>query len=128
MKNHRVILFSLVVVMNIACANAITTKDTDIRSGSGTDAKYQIAQNNKSDEEDIMHFSKGILGGITRFEKVPDDEERLIKDMVVILQEKKPRYHILNSDYFGSLPIEPLKHFSPVPEILSLKSLRSSSD
>lgn len=88
MKNYRVILFPLVVVMSIACANTINTKDSDIRSGSNMEAKYQIAQNNKSDEEDTMHFSKGILGGITRFEKVPDDEERLIKDMVVILQEK----------------------------------------
>lgn len=88
MKNRRVILLSLGVVMSIACANTITSNNADIRSGSGTEAKYHNAQNNKFDEEDAMQFSKGMLGGVTRFEKVPDDEVRLIKDMVVILREK----------------------------------------
>ena len=45
-------------------------------------------QNNKYDEEDTMQFSKGKLEVITKYEKVPADEERLINDMKVILQEK----------------------------------------
>jgi len=49
MKNRCIILLSFVLVMSIACANTITSKDADIRSGSGTEAKYQIAQSNKSD-------------------------------------------------------------------------------
>jgi catalase len=35
-----------------------------------------------------VKFSDKKLEGITKFEKVPVDEERLIKDMEVLLQEK----------------------------------------
>ena len=35
-----------------------------------------------------MQFSDKKLGGITKFENVPVDEERLIKDMEILLQEK----------------------------------------
>lgn len=41
-----------------------------------------------------MQVSEGKLEGISRFEKVPADEECLIRDMAEILQEKMSRdYH-----------------------------------
>jgi hypothetical protein len=95
MKNLAMILLALALV-SFACAKSITTKEADVRSGSDTEKKQgdhlkaedELAQNDKSDERDNVQFSNGKLGGITKFEKVPADEERLIKDMEVILQEK----------------------------------------
>jgi hypothetical protein len=90
-----VVLFASALV-SFAYAEALTTKEADVRSGPGTEGKQhgilkagdELAQNNKSDERYNVQFSDEKLGGITRFEKVPADEERLIKDMEVILQEK----------------------------------------
>ena len=48
----------------------------------------ELAQNNISDERYNVQFPDKKLDGITKFEKVPVDEERLIKDMEIILQEK----------------------------------------
>ncbi len=95
MKNLGMILLTLALV-SVACAKVITTKEADVRFGSDTEenqgdqlkAGDELAQNDKSDERDNVQFSNGKLGGITRFEKVPADEERLIKDMEVLLQEK----------------------------------------
>lgn len=89
------ILLTLSLV-NFACAKTITTKEADVRFGSDTEenqgdqlkAEDELAQNDKSDEKDNVQFSNGKLEGMSKFEKVPADEERLIKDMEVLLQEK----------------------------------------
>ncbi len=44
--------------------------------------------NKKPDERSNMQTFNGKSGNITRFEKVPRGEERLIKNMEVILQKK----------------------------------------
>lgn len=84
------------VLMSFACADVVTTKEADFRSGPGTEGKQQgkleaevrLSQNDKSDERNNVQITDGKLGGITKFENVPADEDRLIKDMKVILQEK----------------------------------------
>ncbi len=69
MKNYGIIMLALALALVcFACAKDNTTTEADVRSGSDTEEKK--------------------LGGITRFEKVPADEKRLIKDMEVLLQEK----------------------------------------
>src|SRR5665647_4396 len=95
MKNLGMILLALALV-SFACAKAITTTEADVRSDSDTEEKQgdqlkaedKLAQNDKSDERDNVQFSNGKLEGMSKFEKVPADEERLIKDMEVLLQEK----------------------------------------
>lgn len=95
MKNLGMILLTLALV-SFACAKTITTTEADVRSGSDAEEKQrdqlkagdELAQNDTSEERDTMQFSDGKLVGITKFEKLPADEERLIKDMKVILQEK----------------------------------------
>jgi hypothetical protein len=90
-----VALFAL-ALLSFACTEAITTRETDVRSGPGSDGNQQgtlkagdeLAQNNKSNKGYNVQSSDNKLGGITKFEKVPADEERLIKNMEVILQEK----------------------------------------
>lgn len=90
-----VALFAL-ALLSFACAEAITTRETDVLSGPGRDgnrhgtlkAGDELAQNNISDERYNVQFSGNPLGGITKFENVPVDEERLIKGMEIILQEK----------------------------------------
>jgi hypothetical protein len=83
-------------LLSFAYAEAIIAKEADVRSGPGTEGKQsgtlkagdELAQNDTSDEGYDVRVSNKKLGGITKFEKVPADEERLIKDMEVILQEK----------------------------------------
>ena len=95
MKNFGMILLTLALV-SFACAKTITTTEADVRFGSDTEenqgdqlkAEDELAQNDKSDERDNVQFSNGKLEGLRKFEKVPADEERLIKDMAVLLQEK----------------------------------------
>jgi hypothetical protein len=95
MNNRGVILLALALT-SFACADAVTTKEADVRSGPGTEGKQcgklkagnELAQNDKSDERYNVQISDGNLRGITKFENVPADEDRLIKDMEVILQEK----------------------------------------
>jgi hypothetical protein len=90
-----VVLFALALA-SFACAEALSTKKADETSGPGTEGKQhdklktgnELAQNNISDERYNVQFSGKPLGGITKFENVSVDEERLIKDMEVILQEK----------------------------------------
>ena len=86
-------MFLLVVLptlamVNFACAEALTTSGREGKQQASRKAGDMLAQNDKSDERYNVQFSDGKLGGITKFEKVPADEERLIKDMEVILQEK----------------------------------------
>jgi len=83
-------------LVSFACADVITTKEADFRSGPGTEGKQlgkleagdELSQNDKSDERYNVQITDGKLGDITKFENVPADEDRLIKDMEVILQEK----------------------------------------
>jgi hypothetical protein len=90
-----VVLFALALLI-FACAESITTKEADVRSGPGTDGNQygtlkagdELAQNNKSNKGYNVQSSDNKSEGITKFEKVPADEERLIKNMEVILQEK----------------------------------------
>ena len=94
-KNLGMILLAVALV-SFACAKAITTTEADVRSGTDREEKQrdqlktgeELAQNDTSNERDNMQFSAGQSGSITKFEKVPADEERLIKDMELILQEK----------------------------------------
>jgi len=97
MKNLGMILLALALALvSFACAKAITSTEADVHSGTDMDEKQRdqlkagddLAQNDTSDERDTVQISDGKLRGITKFEKVPADEERLIKDMKVILQEK----------------------------------------
>jgi hypothetical protein len=99
MKNGRMILFLVLfalALLNFACVEALTTKEAGEPSGIGTQGKGSgefkigevLAQNNTSDARYNVQFSDKKLGGITKFENVPVDEERLIKDMEILLQEK----------------------------------------
>lgn len=99
MKNGGMILFLVMLALalvSFACVEAITTEEADVRSGSGMEGKQQgtlkagdeLPQNNKSNKGYNVQSSGNKLGGITKFENVPVDEERLIKDMEIILQEK----------------------------------------
>lgn len=84
---------------SFACAKVITNDGAHIRSGSGKEGKQRNGlragdmpgQINTSDTRYNVQVSEGKLESISRFEKVPADEERLIRDMAVILQEKMSR-------------------------------------
>lgn len=99
MKQLDMILLSAMLIASLmlfACANADSVKEVDARSSPDTEEKQrgllkagdEVAQPDKSDERYNMRFSEGKSGGITKFEKVPADEEQMIKDMEAILQEK----------------------------------------
>jgi hypothetical protein len=102
MKNHRMIMFWTLLamaLMGFACAAVLTTKDTAEPFGPGMQANVhgtlktgnELAQNNISDVRYDVQSSDNKLEGITKYENVSVDEERLIKDMGVILQEKMSR-------------------------------------
>ena len=94
-KNHGMILLALALV-SFACGDVITTKEVDVRSSPDTEEKQrgkleagdELSQNDKSDERYNVQITDGKLGGMTKFENVPADEERMIKDIKVLLQEK----------------------------------------
>ena len=96
MKKNRGMVLLVLALVSFACADVVTTKEDDFRSGPGTEGKQQgkleaqarLSQNDESDERNNVQITDGKLGGITKFENVPADEDRLIKDMEVILQEK----------------------------------------
>jgi hypothetical protein len=99
MKNHRMIMFWALLALamvSFACAAVLTTKETAEPFSPGTQGKEhgrlktgnELAQNNISEERYNVQFSDKKSGGITKFENVPVDEERLINDMKIILQEK----------------------------------------
>jgi hypothetical protein len=99
MKNRKMILFLALfalALVSFACAEALATKEADEPSGPVSEGKQhgklktgnELAKNNIYDERYNVQFSDKKLGGITKFENVPVDEERLIKDMEIILQEK----------------------------------------
>jgi len=99
MKNHRMIMFWALLALamvSFACAAVLTTKETAEPFSPGTQGKEhgrlktgnELAQNNISEERYNVQFSDKKTGGITKFENVPVDEERLINDMKIILQEK----------------------------------------
>jgi len=99
MKNCRMIILAALLALALAgfaCAEVLTTEEAGEPSGSGMQGKEHVqlmtsnapAQNNISDERRNMQFSDKRPAGITKFENVPADEERLIKDMEIILREK----------------------------------------
>ena len=95
MKNLSMILFALALT-NFACTNASTNIEADVRSVPSSEMNQDGTiktgdvpiQNDASDERYPVQVSNGKLEGMSKFEKVPADEERLIKDMEVLLQEK----------------------------------------
>lgn len=86
-------------LMGFACAAVLTTKETAEPFGPGMQANVhgtlktgnELAQNNISDVRYDVQSSDNKLEGITKYENVSVDEERLIKDMGVILQKKMSR-------------------------------------
>lgn len=99
MKNRVLILFVVLcasALLGFAYAQAITATEADERCAPVTEgtqhvtlkAGHELAQNNTSHEGYNMKLSEKKRGDVTKFEKVPADEERLIKDMEAILQEK----------------------------------------
>jgi hypothetical protein len=102
MKNCRMIILAALLALALAgfaCAEVLATEEAGELSGPGMQEKEDVrlitsnapAQNNISDERHNMQFSDKRPAGITKFENVPVDEERLIKDMEIILQEKMSR-------------------------------------
>jgi hypothetical protein len=96
-KNRGMVLLALALALvNFACANVITTKEADFRSGSDKEGKQrgkledrdELSQNDKSDDSYNVQITDRKFLVMTKFENVPADEDRLIKDMEVILQEK----------------------------------------
>jgi hypothetical protein len=79
-----------------ACAKAVTFKEAVVSSGRDTGEMRrnghkngdEFAPNNASTKRYNVQFSEDKLASISKFEKVTAEEERLIKDMVFILQEK----------------------------------------
>lgn len=77
-------------------ANAAPTKEADGPSGHDNEgyrggalkSGNNAAQNDVTDEKYNAQVSAEELGSISKFERVPADEQRLIKDMAFLLQEK----------------------------------------
>ena len=98
MKKLGTILLA-VALTSFACAKAITSKVAHVRSGSGKEGNQRSGlkagdvpgQTDTSDKRYNVQVSEGKLESISRFEKIPADEERLIRDMASILQEKMSR-------------------------------------
>ena len=99
MKNRKMILFLALfalALVSFACAKSGTTKEAGELSGPGMQGNghgtfktsNDLAQNNKYNKGYNVQSSDNKLGGITKYENVPVDEERLIKDMEILLQEK----------------------------------------
>ena len=94
MKKLGAILLA-VALTSFACAKVITSDGAHIRSGSGKEGNQRNGragdmpgQVNSSDKRYNVQVSEGIVESISRFERVPADEGRLIRDMAAILQEK----------------------------------------
>ena len=80
-------------------ARTSATKEADGPSGPGNEGYRggalktgnDSAQNDVTDEKDNAQVSAEELGSKSRFERVPADEQRLIREMADILQEKMSR-------------------------------------
>jgi len=68
MRDKYTVMLLALALMSFACSNSITNKNPDERFN--------------------MQVFNGKSGDITKFEKVPDNEKRLIENMEVILQKK----------------------------------------
>lgn len=99
MKHTSMILLTAMLIaalMIFGCANANSVKEAGFRNDPGTEGKQRgkleagddVSQNDISDERYNMQITDGKLGGVTPFENIPADEDRQIKDMKTILQEK----------------------------------------
>lgn len=82
------VVLSILAKLNFACVEALTPSGQEIKQHGMSKAKNILVQNDLSIERNNVKFYDGKSGGITKFEKVPADEEQMIKDMKVILQEK----------------------------------------
>jgi len=95
MKKLGMFLLTLALA-SIACAKTIITKQADVHSSPDMEGKQrgtlkagdERAIADTFNERSNIQVSKGKLGRMSAFAEVPADEERLIKDMAVILQEK----------------------------------------
>lgn len=83
-RTYQAVLLLALALMSFACADP----GTEVKQRGKHKAGDVLVQNDKSNERSDMRFSEKNLGGITKYEKVPADEERLIRDMKVILREK----------------------------------------
>ena len=82
----QVVLLLTLALMSFAFANA--NFGTEVKQPGKLKPGNVIEQNDKSNERCNMQFSDENMEGITKYEKVPADEKRLIKEMKDILQEK----------------------------------------
>jgi len=96
-KNRGMVLLALALALvSFACTDVVTTKEADFRSGPGKEGQQrgkleerdELSQNDKSDDGYNVQIPDRKFLIMTKFENVPADEDRLIKDMEVILQEK----------------------------------------
>lgn len=103
MKKLGMFLLTLTLA-SLSCAKSIITKEAEVRSGPGLEGKQggtlkagdELGQADISAGEHNVQVSDGKLGSISKFEKVPADEERLIEDMAVLLQEDPGRMPVCN--------------------------------
>lgn len=82
------VVLPILAMVNFACAEALTASGQEVKQNGKQKAGDVLAPNEQSDERYNVKFSDGKSGGITKFEKIPADEEQMIKDMESILQEK----------------------------------------
>jgi hypothetical protein len=96
MRKDCAMILLAVALTGFACTKTITPRGTALLSGMGTEGREHgtlesgdaFAPTNTSKGRQTMPFSEGKWVSISAFEKVPDDEERLIDEMHTLLQEK----------------------------------------
>jgi hypothetical protein len=75
------VVLPILAMVNFECAEALTASGQEVKQHGKHKAGDVLAQNEQSDERYNVKFSDGKSGGITKFEKIPADEEQMIKDM-----------------------------------------------
>ena len=95
MNNFGMILLTLALVSS-ANTKIIATDEADNHSNTATEEKQRgtaqagdvPAHRGTSGVKSKMQLSEEKFGGLSKFEKVPAEEENMIKDMKILLQEK----------------------------------------
>lgn len=95
MNNFGMVLLTLALVSS-ANTKIVVTDEADTHANTVTEEKQRgtaqagdvPAQRGTFGVKSKMQVSKGKLGGLSKFEKVPAEEENMIKDMKILLQEK----------------------------------------
>lgn len=82
-----VVLLTL-VMGGFACAEALTTSGREAKQQGNRKAVLMLSQNDQSDEGYNVKFSDGKSRGITKFEKVPADEEHIINELRKAVQNQ----------------------------------------